>query len=102
MGNGYSGFHEIIGGLFAFALMFAFMIIGISAIPALVRELIFYNSNSWDLSKDSQRPIAFQASFVKKFKKMSVGQIKLRALVTRIFMGAMPTIMIVQSFIRLL
>ena len=102
MGNGDTGFLQITGDLFALALMLAFMIFGISAIPALIRELIFYNSNNWDLSKDSQRPMAFQASFVKKFEKMSVGQIKLRALVTRIVMGAMPTIIIVGSFIRYL
>ena len=81
-----------VGNIFAIVVLLSVVTFGFSAIPSLIRELVFYSLNRWNLNKDSKKPVAFQAAFMDKFEGMPVGKIKLRILVSRVGIGAVPII----------
>jgi|GEM_PF-3678227 len=74
----------------AIAIFGSFIIYNLLALPKLIRELIFYSKNNWNLQAESSHRIPFQDRFRQQYPKASIGYIKIRVLMMQCLMGLAP------------
>jgi hypothetical protein len=70
----------------AILVIILFLIIGLSAFPAIYRELIFYNQNHWNMKADSGSKIFAQDDYQRRLFFLPLGIIKLLYHASRIVM----------------
>ena len=62
------------------------LLIGLPAIPKLLRELAYYRANGWNLNLDSKIPIYRQEDFIRKFGFLPLGLVKILYYTNRILL----------------
>ena len=68
----------------------SFILYNLLALPKLIRELIFYSRNGWNLKIESPQQIPLQDGFRGRFAFLPIGFVKLKVLFLQTIMGIVP------------